>query len=76
MTATVLLDLKQRLAKLSESERRQISAYLLRLKHESPAWKKEISARHDRNGQRTEGPVGRISPTIGTCLSLSLTIRF
>ena len=45
MTATVMLDLKQRLGKLSETDRRQVSAYLLRLRHESPAWKKEMSRR-------------------------------
>lgn len=45
MTATVALDLKQQLTKLSEAERREVSAYLLRIKHESPAWKREMSRR-------------------------------
>lgn len=45
MTATHMLELKQRLGALSESERRQMSAYLLRLKRESPAWKKKVSRR-------------------------------
>ena len=37
MTARAMLDLKQRLSKLSEADRRIAAAYLLRLKHESPA---------------------------------------
>ena len=45
MTATAARDLKQRIAKLSETERREVSAFILRIKHESPAWKKEISRR-------------------------------
>lgn len=45
MTATAALDLKQRLVKLSEPERREISAFLLRIKRETPAWKKEMSRR-------------------------------
>jgi hypothetical protein len=43
MTASAELDLKQRLARLSERERRAMSAYLLRLKHESKAGRREIS---------------------------------
>jgi hypothetical protein len=43
MTATAILDLKQRLSKLSESDRRMAAAYLLRLKHESPAGRRESS---------------------------------
>jgi hypothetical protein len=45
MTATAMLDLKQRLGRLSEKERREMAAYLLRLKQETPAWKKEMSRR-------------------------------
>jgi len=41
MTATAILELKQRLSKFSESDRQMAAAYLLRLKHESPAGKKE-----------------------------------
>ena len=43
MTATAMLDLKQRLARLSEEERRTAAAYLLRLKHESAAGRRETS---------------------------------
>jgi hypothetical protein len=43
MTATAILDLKQRLSQLSETDRRMASAYLLRLKHESPAGRRETT---------------------------------
>lgn len=43
MTATAILDLKQRLSKLSPADRRMAATYLLRLKHESPAGKREAT---------------------------------
>lgn len=43
MTASIELDLKQRLARLSERDRRAMSAYLLRLKHQSKRGSQEIS---------------------------------
>lgn len=43
MTATAILDIKQRLSKLSNADRRMVSAYLLRLKHESPAGRREAT---------------------------------
>ena len=43
MTASIELDLKQRLARLSERDRRAMSAYLLRLKHESKSGRRHIS---------------------------------
>jgi hypothetical protein len=43
MTATAILDIKQRLSKLSDADRRMVSAYLLRLKHESPAGRRETT---------------------------------
>ena len=43
MTASIELELKQRLARLSERDRRAISAYLLRLKHESKSGRRHIS---------------------------------
>jgi len=43
MTQSAELDLKQRLANLSEKDRRAISAYLLRLKRESPSGRRELS---------------------------------
>ncbi len=43
MTASIELDLKQRLAKLSERDRRAMSAYLLRLKHQSKSGRNSLS---------------------------------
>ena len=43
MTASVELDLKQRLARLPERDRRAMSAYLLRLKHQSKSGRQGIS---------------------------------
>ena len=42
-TATAILDLKQRLSRLSGSDRRMASAFLLRLKHESPTGRREAT---------------------------------
>ena len=44
MTATAILDLKQRLSKLSAADRRMIAGYLLRLKHESPAGRRQAAS--------------------------------
>lgn len=43
MTASMELDLKQRLARLSEKERIAMSAYLLRLKHQSHGGRQTLS---------------------------------
>lgn len=43
MTASSEMDLKQRLARLSEPDRRAMSAYLLRLKHQSKRGRQGIS---------------------------------
>ena len=43
MTATAILDLKQRLSRLSVADRRMAAAYLLRLKHESSAGRRETT---------------------------------
>jgi hypothetical protein len=55
MTATAFLDLKQRAARLSEKERQDLSAYLVRLGQERPAWKKETARRLNEmaKGKRT-----------------------
>ena len=45
MTATSFLDLKQRLVRVSEAERRELSAFLVRRGQERPAWKKETARR-------------------------------
>ncbi len=34
------LELKQKVARLSQKERRELQLYLIKLKHQTPAWKK------------------------------------
>jgi hypothetical protein len=55
MTATAFLDLKQRAAKLSERERQNLSAYLIRLGQERSSWKQETARRLNEmaKGKRT-----------------------
>lgn len=43
MNAIAVVDLKQRLARLTESERIAMSAYLLRLKHQSKRGRQSIT---------------------------------
>lgn len=45
MTATSFLELKQSLSRVSETERRELSAFLLRRGQQRPAWKKETARR-------------------------------
>jgi hypothetical protein len=45
MSAAALLQLKQQLSKLTEKERQEVSAFLHRLKQDTPAWQKEMSRR-------------------------------
>jgi hypothetical protein len=45
MTATAFLELKQRALKLSERERRSLSAFLIRLGQGRAAWKQEAARR-------------------------------
>ncbi len=45
MTATAFLELKQSASKLSEKERRNLSAYLIRLGQEKAEWKQETARR-------------------------------
>lgn len=40
-----LLQLKQEISRLSLRERRELNAYMIKLRHERPEWKKMISKR-------------------------------
>ena len=40
-----MLQLKQQLSRLSDRERKEVSAFLHRLKQDSPAWRKEMARR-------------------------------
>jgi hypothetical protein len=35
-----LLELKQKVARLSQRDRRELQLYLIKLKHQTPAWRK------------------------------------
>lgn len=45
MTATAMLELKQRVSRLTKGERRELNAYMIRLRHETPEWRKTVSRR-------------------------------
>jgi hypothetical protein len=40
-----MLELKQEISRLSVRERRELNAYMIRLRHERPEWKRMISKR-------------------------------
>lgn len=40
-----LLQLKQQISRLSRQEQRELNAYMIRLRHERPEWKREASKR-------------------------------
>ncbi|MEO7415352.1 MAG: hypothetical protein ABIZ81_18560 [Opitutaceae bacterium] len=40
-----MLQLKQEVSKLSRKERIELNAYLIRLRHETPEWRKTVSRR-------------------------------
>lgn len=40
-----LLQLKQEISRLTLRERRELNAYMIRLRHERPEWKKTVSRR-------------------------------
>ena len=47
MANTELLDIKERLKKLSDSERRELSDYLIRLEQHSENWDENMTRRLD-----------------------------
>ena len=57
-----MLELKQQVSRLSARERRELNAYLIRLRHERPEWRRMISKRMRAMDQgRKTGPVGLAS---------------
>jgi hypothetical protein len=40
-----MLELKQEISRLTKHQRRELNAYLIRLRHETPEWKRMISRR-------------------------------
>jgi len=65
MTATAFLELKQRAAKLSEGNRRNLSAYLIRLGQERPAWKRETARRLKEMFQGKQVSVAELRKQLG-----------
>lgn len=61
MTAAAMLDLKQRLARLTEEERRAAAAYLLRLRHESPSGRRETTRLMKEMDAAKKTPLSSIS---------------
>lgn len=45
MSTMDMLQLKQQLSRITEKERQEISAFLHRLRQQSPAWQKEMTRR-------------------------------
>ncbi len=43
--AMSVLEIKQELSRMSKRDRQELQAYLVRLKHETPEWKKSTSRR-------------------------------
>jgi len=40
-----MLELKQEVSRLSPRSRRELNAYMIRLRHQTPAWRKELGRR-------------------------------
>jgi len=40
-----VLEIKQALSRMSKRDRQELHAYLIRLKHERPGWKKAVARR-------------------------------
>ncbi|MCC6414517.1 MAG: hypothetical protein IT582_01200 [Opitutaceae bacterium] len=65
MTATAFLDLKQRAAKLSERERQNLSAYLIRLGQERSGWKQETARRLNEMAKGKQTSVADLRKQLG-----------
>jgi hypothetical protein len=65
MTATAFLDLKQRAAKLSEKERQDLSAYLIRLGQDRAGWRKETARRLNEMAKGKKISVAELRKQLG-----------
>jgi hypothetical protein len=65
MTASAFLELKQRASKLSEEERRRLSAYLIKLGQQRSAWKRETSRRLDDMAKGNKVSVAGLRTQLG-----------
>ena len=65
MTATAFLELKQRATKLSEKERKSLSAYLIRLGQERAEWKQETARRLNAMAAGKKVSVAKLRKQLG-----------
>jgi hypothetical protein len=65
MSATAFLELKQQAARLTEKERRSLSAYLIRLGQERAGWKKETARRLDAMAAGEKVSVAELRKRLG-----------
>ena len=55
-----LLELKQQVSRLSERERRELNAYLIRLRHEKSEWRRMMARRMKAMDQGKKLPVAQL----------------
>lgn len=62
MSTTEMLQLKQQLSRITEKDRREVVAFLHRLKQNSPAWQKEMTKRMSEmdSGKKFKLPTTRV----------------
>jgi len=65
MTAAAFLDLKQRASTLSEKERQNLSAYLVRLGQERAGWKHETARRLNEMAKGKKTSVANLRKQLG-----------
>ena len=65
MTDEGMLEMKQALAKMSEAERREISFYLQKLRHESREWKREMARRMRAMDRGEKVPLKDLAKRLG-----------
>ena len=65
MTATAFLQLKQRASTLPEKDRRNLSAYLIRLGQERSGWKRETARRLDAMAAGDKVSVAELRKQLG-----------
>jgi hypothetical protein len=65
MSASAILELKQRASQLPEKERQSLSAYLIRLGQERAGWKKETSRRLDAMAAGKKVSVAELRKRLG-----------
>ena len=65
LTVMTLLQLKQEISRLSLRERRELNAYMIRLRHERPEWKKMVSRRMREMDSGRKVPLEEIERRMG-----------